>query len=124
MACATAASACAWLPADAATTPAAHPLAPRAASLAPTPRTLKEPVRWRFSAFSATTPPARSENVRVERTGVRRAVEATAGRAAPMSSAVTSEDSSVATRLRLQRVPPPDEELPLDRVRRQLERAV
>jgi hypothetical protein len=58
---------------------------------------LKEPVRWRFSAFSATTPPARSENVRVESTGVRRAVVAAPSRAAATSAAVTSEDSRVAT---------------------------
>ena len=62
------------------------------------PRTLKEPVRWRFSAFSATVPPARSEIVRVESTGVRRAVVATAARAASMSRPVTGEDSTVATR--------------------------
>jgi hypothetical protein len=31
---------------------------------------LNEPVRCRFSAFSATTPPARSEIVRVDSTGV------------------------------------------------------
>ena len=42
--------------------------------MADAPRILNEPVRWRFSAFSATTPPARSEIVRVERTGVRRAI--------------------------------------------------
>ena len=94
---AAAASACAWLPAEAPTTPAAQPSSPRAVSFAPAPRTLKEPVRWRFSAFSATTPPARSENVRVESIGVRRAVVATPGRAARTSSAVTGEDSTVAT---------------------------
>ena len=98
---AAAASACAWLPAEAPTTPAAQPSSPRAVSFAPAPRTLKEPVRCRFSAFSATMPPARSENVRVERTGVRRAVVATPGRAARTSSAVTGEDSTVATSVRL-----------------------
>ena len=46
-------------------------------------------------------PPARSENVRVERMGVRRAVVATPGRAARTSSAVTGEDSTVATSVRL-----------------------
>ena len=95
---AAAASDCAWLPAEAATTPALQPSMPSAASFAPAPRTLKEPVRWRFSAFSATMPPARSEIVRVESIGVRRAVVATASRAASMSRPVTGEDSTVATR--------------------------
>ena len=88
-AAAAAASAWAWLPADAATTPLAQPSSPSAASLAATPRTLKDPVRWRFSAFSATVPPARSENVRVESIGVRRATVSTAVRAALTSLAVT-----------------------------------
>jgi hypothetical protein len=67
------ARASAWLPADAATTPLAQPFSPSAASFADAPRTLNEPVRWRFSAFRTTVPPACSEIVRVERTGVRRA---------------------------------------------------
>ena len=86
---AAAASAWAWLPALAATTPSAQPSSPSAASLAATPRTLNEPVRCRFSAFSATVPPARSENVRVESIGVRRATVSTAARAARTSRAVT-----------------------------------
>ena len=49
---AAAASACAWLPALPATTPRAQPSSPSAASLAAAPRTLNEPVRCRFSAFS------------------------------------------------------------------------
>ena len=95
---AAAATACAWLPAEAATTPALQPSAPSAASFAAVPRTLNEPVLWRFSAFSATTPPARSEIVRVESTGVRRAIVSTAARAASTSRPVTGEDSTVATR--------------------------
>ena len=87
---AAAARLCAWLPAEAATTPREQPSSPSAASLAATPRTLNEPVRWRFSAFSDTTPPVRSEIVRDESTGVRRAIASTAGRAAATSSAVTS----------------------------------
>ena len=51
-AAAAAASPWAWLPAEAATTPCAQPASPSAASLAAAPRTLNEPVRWRFSAFS------------------------------------------------------------------------
>ena len=88
-AAAAAASACAWLPAEAATTPRAQPSSPSVASLLATPRTLKDPVRWRFSAFSATVPPARSENVRVDSIGVRRATVWTAARAARTSLAVT-----------------------------------
>ena len=61
---AAAATACAWLPAEAATTPPLQPCSPSAASFAAAPRTLNEPVLWRFSAFSATRPPARSEIVR------------------------------------------------------------
>ena len=71
----------------AATTPLAQPASPSAASLAATPRTLNEPVRCRFSALSTTVPPARSENVRVERIGVRRATVSTAARAAWTSRA-------------------------------------
>ena len=54
------------------------------------PRILNEPVRCRFSALSTTTPPTRSEIVRDDSTGVRRAIASTAGRAAATSSAVTS----------------------------------
>ncbi len=86
---AAAASAWPWLPALAATTPLAALRRPSAASLAATPRTLKEPVRCRFSALSTTVPPARSLNVRVERIGVRRATVSTAARAASTSLAVT-----------------------------------
>src|SRR4051812_16303214 len=81
-----AASAWPWLPALAATTPPAQE-SPSAASLAATPRTLNEPVRWRFSALSTTVPPARSLNVRVDSIGVRRATPSTAGRAALTSLA-------------------------------------
>src|SRR5215471_4965539 len=41
-----------WLPALAATTPAARSSSPRNAIRLTAPRTLNEPVRWRFSAFS------------------------------------------------------------------------
>src|SRR3954466_5235464 len=85
------ATAWAWLPADAATTPFAQPSCPSTASLLATPRTLNEPVRWRFSAFSTTVPPARSENVRVDRIGVRRATASTAARAARTSSAESDD---------------------------------
>src|SRR5215208_5825865 len=89
---AAAASAWPWLPADAATTPLRQPSSPSESSLAATPRTLKEPVRCRFSALSETTPPARSEIVREDSIGVRRASDSTAGRAAAISAAPTDAD--------------------------------
>ena len=93
-----AASACAWLPAEAPTTPAVQP-SPSAASLAATPRILNEPVRCRFSALSATTPPARSEIVREDRIGVRRAIVSTAGRAAATSIGRDSAHQSGTARI-------------------------
>jgi hypothetical protein len=50
---------------------------------------LNEPVRWRFSALSATWPPARCVRVSDGSTGVCLATSAIAWRARPMSSAVT-----------------------------------
>ena len=93
---AAAASACAWLPAEAATTPLAQPSSPSAASLAAVPRTLKEPVLWRFSALSTTVPPRARRSSASRASGVRRAAFATAGRAASTSRAET-EGSTVAT---------------------------
>ena len=52
-----------WLPALAATTPAARSSGVKVDNLLTAPRTLKEPVRWRFSAFSRTSRPQRRENV-------------------------------------------------------------
>ena len=84
-----------------ATTPLRAAPSPSAASFADAPRTLNEPVRWRFSAFSTTVPPARSENVRVDSTGVRRAIGARRRRAADVgrrtSRAVTLSQSGSAT---------------------------
>jgi hypothetical protein len=42
---------------------------------------LNDPVRWRFSAFTATVPPQRSESVSDESTGVRLTIPAPAARA-------------------------------------------
>src|SRR3954470_16753609 len=81
-------SAQAWLPALPAVTPRAQP-SPSAASLFSAPRTLNEPVRWRFSALSATAAPVRSLSVSEGSTGVRLATPATAGRASATASAVT-----------------------------------
>src|SRR6201987_16894 len=51
------ATAWAWLPALPVTTPPAH-ASPSAPSFESAPRSLNEPVRWRFSALSPTVPPA------------------------------------------------------------------
>ena len=82
------ASAQAWLPALPPVTPWAQP-SPRAASLFRAPRILNEPVRCRFSAFSATTPSRRWVSVREGSTGVRLATSTIAPRARSMSSGVT-----------------------------------
>src|SRR5438270_3020967 len=84
------ASAWPWLPALAATTPAEHPLSPSADSLASAPRSLNDPVRWRFSVLSATVRPLRSLSVPELRTGVSRTMLPTARAARRMSSAVGS----------------------------------
>src|SRR6185503_15973541 len=87
-ACAACAHAHAWLPALPAVTPRAQ-RSPRAASLFSAPRILNEPVRWRFSAFSTTSVPARRLTVSDGTTGVCRAMSATACRARSMSAAST-----------------------------------
>src|SRR5437868_4419405 len=52
------------------------------------PRTLNEPVRWRFSAFSCTSRPASSDSVCERYTGVTRATPSRRERAASMSGSV------------------------------------
>ena len=79
------ASACAWLPADPAVTPAAA-ASPSSPSLASAPRTLKLPVRCRFSAFSTTVPCTRWDSAADSMTGVRVTWGAPAARAAAMRS--------------------------------------
>ena len=79
------ASACAWFPALPATTPR-RASAPSSASLARVPRILKLPVRCRFSAFSTTCPPQRSDNIRLVISGVRRTTPSPATRAAAIRS--------------------------------------
>jgi hypothetical protein len=51
------------LPALAATTPQARSASLIVSSLLTAPRTLNDPVRWRFSAFSQTRRPVRRERV-------------------------------------------------------------
>src|SRR4051812_32374007 len=52
------------------------------------PRTLNEPVRWRFSAFSCTSRPASRDSVSERYTGVTRAIPSRRARAASMSGSV------------------------------------
>src|SRR3954465_6741775 len=82
-------SAQAWLPALPAVTPRAQP-SPSVASLFSAPRILKEPVRWRFSAFSATARPVCSESVSEGSTGVCLATSAIAARARAIAPGVTA----------------------------------
>src|SRR6266496_684256 len=77
-----------WLPALAATTPAARCSVSSVAILLTAPRTLKDPVRWRFSPFSHTSRPARRDSVSEPYTGVTRATLETRSRASPMSRSV------------------------------------
>src|SRR5919201_3926081 len=75
-----------WLPALAATTPAARSASESVCSLLTAPRTLNAPVRWRFSAFSQTSRPARREKVSEPYTGVARAMPSIRARACSMSA--------------------------------------
>ena len=79
------ATAWAWLPALPATTPT-RARSPRSASLARAPRILNEPVRWRFSAFSTTSPPQRSDSHVDVTTGVALTIPAPAAAARAMSA--------------------------------------
>ncbi|CAM5733841.1 hypothetical protein STENM223S_02950 [Streptomyces tendae] len=64
---------CAWLPALAATTPAARSSGSSPAIRTYAPRSLKEPVRWRFSHFSSTGAPTRADRCRLPSRAVVRA---------------------------------------------------
>src|SRR3954447_19963857 len=80
------ATACPWLPALAATTPAARSASSSSASLLTAPRSLNDPVRWRFSAFRDTSRPAMRENVSEPKTGVTRTAAPTRSRAASIAA--------------------------------------
>ena len=88
------ANAWAWLPALPAVTPAAA-AEPSEATLFIAPRILKAPVRCRLSAFSTTSPPARSESAAEVTTGVCLAATETTPLAARMSSSVTAVAASM-----------------------------
>src|SRR4051795_6428301 len=75
-----------WLPALAATTPAARSTSAMTASLLTAPRSLNDPVRWRFSAFRDTSRPAMRENVSEPKTGVTRTAAPTRSRAASIAA--------------------------------------
>src|SRR5512133_4339744 len=77
-----------WLPALAATTPAARSSGVSVDSLLTAPRTLNEPVRCRFSAFSSTLRPTRRENVSERKIGVSSAIPKSRCRASWMSASV------------------------------------
>ncbi len=82
------ASACAWLPALPVTTPAAQ-RSPSVLTLFAAPRTLNEPVRWRFSALSPTSTPSSWVWGAAGSTGVGRTSSPIRARAGVPSSAVT-----------------------------------
>src|SRR5438132_4950668 len=77
-----------WLPALAATTPARRSPLESVAILLTAPRTLNEPVRWRFSAFRQTSRPASFESVSEPYTGVTRAIPSSRARASSISLSV------------------------------------
>src|SRR5262249_16611363 len=82
------ATACPWFPALAATTPAARSSRDSVDSLFTAPRTLKDPVRCRFSAFSRTSRPTRREKVSERKIGVSPAIPRSRFRASWMSASV------------------------------------
>src|SRR3954465_12681545 len=77
-----------WLPALAAPPPAARSPGDRVESLLTAPRTLKEPVRCRFSAFSRTSRPQRRENVSEREIGGSSAIPSRRCRASSTSASV------------------------------------
>src|SRR5215212_8865767 len=88
-ACAARATPWAWLPADAATTPRAFSSSERRDIRVYAPRTLKDPVRWRFSHLRKTGLPVSAESHRDPSIGVRRARGLIVSAACSMSSIET-----------------------------------
>src|SRR5262245_62138229 len=74
-----------WLPALAVTTPAFRSSSVRVAILLTAPRTLKAPVRCRFSALSRTSRSQRVDRVSDPKTGVTRATPSRRRRASSIS---------------------------------------
>src|ERR1041385_5077588 len=62
---------CAWFPAEAATTPALRSAAVKWWTLLSAPRTLKEPVRWKFSSLRCTSAPVICDRLLERFVGVR-----------------------------------------------------
>src|SRR5688572_7308909 len=77
-----------WLPALAATTPRPRSSSVSTATRLTAPRTLNDPVRCRFSAFSHTSRPASCESVAERTMGVSRAIPSSRARARSTSAAV------------------------------------
>ena len=90
------ASPCAWFPALAATTPRLRSAGVNAATRFVAPRSLNEPVRCRFSAFSRTRKPHHCEKVAAEIIGVRTHTPSITARAARISASVTVTGCSTA----------------------------
>src|SRR4051812_23532988 len=88
-ACAARATPWAWFPADAATTPRAFSSSERRDIRVYAPRTLKEPVRWRFSHLRKTWLPVSAESHRDPSIGVRSARGLIVSAACSMSSTDT-----------------------------------
>src|SRR4051794_7905607 len=88
------ATACPWFPALAATTPATRSASLSVAILFSAPRSLKEPVRWRFSALSRISRPAIREKVSEPNTGVSRTTPTMRARAASTSARVGASIST------------------------------
>src|SRR5919108_2851135 len=63
---------CAWFPAEAATTPWERSRGPREWILLSAPRTLNDPVRWKFSSFRWKSLPVSALRLVERLTGVRR----------------------------------------------------
>src|SRR3954454_11690185 len=86
---------CAWLPAEAATTPRARSSSVRCDIRVYAPRTLKEPVRWRFSHLRSTWLPVSAESQRDSSIGVRTATPWISSAARSMSSTETRSTSAI-----------------------------
>ena len=83
-----------WFPDEVVSTPPARTSGSSAATWLYAPRSLKAPIRWRFSALRWSWAPVRSSSVRERSTGVRWATPARRPAAARTSSMVTGESGT------------------------------
>ncbi len=86
---------CAWFPALAATTPAARSSGSSPAMRTYAPRSLKEPVRWRFSHLRCTGEPTSRDRYRLPSIAVTRATPESILWAPRTSSRVTERKESI-----------------------------